>query len=80
MGVVRRLLRTARSLAEDPAIPGWLRWLFVFGLLPIPLFFDELALILATAVMYVLHRERVVRAWRAAGRVSGAAAGVRADG
>jgi hypothetical protein len=66
MGFVRRVLRTARLLAEDSSIPGWLRWLFVFGLMPIPLFFDELALIVATAAMYVLHRDRVIRAWRAA--------------
>jgi hypothetical protein len=63
MGRVQHLLRAAKVLARDPGVPRWLRWLFVFGLLPIPLFFDELALVLATGIMLVFHRRRVMQAW-----------------
>jgi hypothetical protein len=45
-------------------VPRWIRWLFAFGLLPIPLFFDELALIVATGLMLLFHRTAVVAAWR----------------
>ena len=62
-----RLVRTAKLLAHEPSVPKWLRGLFVFGLLPIPLFFDELALIVATALLYVAHRQVVIEAWSRAG-------------
>ena len=62
-----RLVRTAKLLAHEPSVPKWLRGLFVFGLLPIPLFFDELALIVATALLYVSHRQVVIEAWSRAG-------------
>jgi hypothetical protein len=61
---VRHLLRAAKVLARDDTVPRWIRWLFVFGLMPIPLFFDELALLVATGLMFVNHRAAVVRAWR----------------
>ena len=35
----------------------------MFGLLPIPLFFDEAALLLATGILLVFHRHTVVDAW-----------------
>ena len=60
----RHLIATAKTLARDARIPRWLRWLFAFGLMPIPLFFDELALIIATAVMAVFHRSIVREVWR----------------
>jgi hypothetical protein len=60
---VRHVLRAAKVLAREPTIPRWIRWLFVFGLMPIPLFFDEVALILATGLMLVFHRRSVVAAW-----------------
>jgi hypothetical protein len=63
-----RLLRTAKLLAVDPSVPRWLRGLFVFGLLPIPLFLDELALIVATGMLFAWHRRVVVEAWRRAAR------------
>jgi hypothetical protein len=63
METIRHLLRAAKVLARDPGVPRWLRSLFVFGLLPIPLFFDEVALLLATGMMFVYHRHRVARAW-----------------
>jgi hypothetical protein len=61
---VKHLLRAAKVLAGDGSVPGWIRWLFAFGLLPIPLFFDELALIVATSLMLLRHRAAVIRAWR----------------
>jgi hypothetical protein len=51
-------------LARDPSIPRWVRGLFAFGLLPIPLFFDELALVIATILMFGFHRSAVARAWQ----------------
>jgi hypothetical protein len=35
----------------------------MFGLLPIPFFFDEAALVIATGVLFLFHRERVREAW-----------------
>lgn len=61
----RHLIRTAKALARDPRIPRWLRWLFAFGLMPIPLLFDELALIIATALMATFHHRTVREVWRA---------------
>jgi hypothetical protein len=39
------LLRTLKALARDPRIPRPIRWLLVFGLLPIPGPFDEAVLL-----------------------------------
>jgi len=63
VATIRHLLRTGKVLANDPTIPKWIRWLFVFGLLPIPLFFDEAALIIATVLLLVSHRQTVLQAW-----------------
>jgi hypothetical protein len=63
MLMVRHLVRAAKVLARDAGVPRWLRWLFVFGLLPIPLFVDELTLVVASAILFVFHRRRVVQAW-----------------
>jgi hypothetical protein len=54
----------AKALARDPRIPRWLRWMFVFGCLPIPLFFDEVVLVIASGILYVVHRDIVVETWR----------------
>jgi hypothetical protein len=62
---LRHLLRTAKGLARDPSIPRWIRWLFVFGLMPIPLFFDEAALVVATGILLLFHRRTVADAWKA---------------
>ena len=68
----RHLLATATALARDARIPRWLRWLFAFGLMPIPLFFDELALIVATALMAVFHHRTVREVWKATAPDGGA--------
>lgn len=64
--VIGRLLVTGKLLARDPELPRWLRWLFVFGAAPVPFFFDEIALVIATALMLIFHRQRVVDAWQRA--------------
>jgi len=38
--------------------------MFVFGCLPIPLFFDEVVLVIASGILYVVHRDIVVETWR----------------
>lgn len=63
--MIRRTLRTARSLATDQRVPRWLRWLFLFGLLPIPVIpIDELALVVALGILATFHRDLVTDAWR----------------
>jgi hypothetical protein len=62
---VRRVLRTAKRLATSNDLPKWLRGLFAFGLLPIPVIpIDEAALVLAVALMALFHRPALKRAWR----------------
>lgn len=63
----KRVLRAGRILATDRRVPRWLRWLFAFGLLPIPIIpIDEAALILAVGVLVAFHRGLVIEAWKAA--------------
>lgn len=71
MRLWRHLIATATALARDARIPRWLRWLFAFGLMPIPLFFDELALIVATALMAVFHHRTVREVWQATASSAG---------
>jgi hypothetical protein len=56
-----------RLLARDGRIPWPLRGLVGFGLLPLPGPFDELALLLAGALLWVFHRRVVREAWSASG-------------
>ena len=60
---VKRVVRTGEYLATTPRLPRWLRWLFVFGLLPVPLFLDEAALVLAVAIMAVFYSAEFRAAW-----------------
>lgn len=60
-----RVIATGKRLARDETVPRWLRWLFVFGLMPVPLFLDEIALIAAVATMALLYRDRLRAAWEA---------------
>ncbi len=55
---VRRITRVLRQLATDPRIPAPVRWLLLFGLLPIPGPIDEVALVLA-AILLLFYRRRV---------------------
>lgn len=63
---LRRVIKCGKILARDSSIPGWLRWLFVFGVMPVPLCLDEIALVLAVGIMAVFYRNRLMLAWRAA--------------
>ena len=51
-------LRVARRLVTEPHLPRPLRWLVVFALLPIPGPVDEIALVLAAAVIAAFYRPR----------------------
>ena len=54
-----RHLRVARRLARDPAIPRPLRWLLLFGLLPIPGPVDDIVVVIVAAVIILRYRHRV---------------------
>lgn len=64
-----RVLRTAHSLAKDSRLPKWLRVLFLVGCVQIPVLpFDEIALVLATAILAINHRPILRDAWASAGQ------------
>ncbi|HVB52664.1 MAG TPA: hypothetical protein VNF24_00515 [Candidatus Acidoferrales bacterium] len=54
----RAVIRALRRLATDERLPRPVRWLLVFGLLPIPGPVDEVALGLA-ALLLLRYRRRV---------------------
>lgn len=54
-----RHLRVAKALATDPAIPRWVRWLVLFGALPIPGPVDDVALVLAGLILVTCYRHRI---------------------
>jgi hypothetical protein len=58
-----RLLRAVRILARDGRIPKPLRGLALVGAAPIPGPLDEAALLLAGALLWVFHRDRLREAW-----------------
>ena len=60
---MRRLIRTVRLLARDGRIPRPLRGLVAFGLLPLPGPLDELALLVAGALLWIFHRRALRDAW-----------------
>jgi hypothetical protein len=64
---VRRLARAVRLVLRDGGIPRPLRWLAAVGLAPIPGPFDEIALLLVAAILFVFYRGRLADAWREAG-------------
>ena len=55
---IRAVVRVLRRLVADERLPGPVRWLLVFGLLPIPGPVDEAALVLA-ALLLLCYRRRV---------------------
>ncbi len=55
---LRAVYRALRRLATDERLPRPVRWLLVFGLLPIPGPVDEVALG-AAAVLLLCYRRRV---------------------
>lgn len=65
MNRLRRLLRATRVLVGDERLPRWLLALLAFGVAPIPLFADEVALVLAAVILWVGYRDLVREAWAA---------------
>ena len=63
-----RVARCGRALATDRRIPTWVRGLLVFGCLPIPLFLDEAALVLAVSILAVFYRPTLTKAWKETAR------------
>ncbi len=61
-----RTIHAARILARDHRIPKPLRWLVLFGLLPIPGPVDEAILLVAAPLLYVFGREPMRDAWQRA--------------
>ena len=57
------MLRAVRILARDGRIPKPLRGLALVGVAPIPGPFDEAALLLVGALLWVFHRDRLREAW-----------------
>lgn len=65
---VRRVLRTARSLATDKRLPAWLRVLFVVGCVQIPVLpIDEIALCAAVGILLIFHRPLLAETWAKTG-------------
>ena len=64
---MRRLLRAVKLLARDGRIPGPLRALAAFGMLPIPGPIDELALLVVGVVLWLFYRRTLREAWAASG-------------
>jgi hypothetical protein len=59
------LLRRARALVADPAVPRWVKALLLVGIAPIPGPFDEAALVAALVIVTIAYRQ----AWRATRQV-----------
>jgi hypothetical protein len=64
---VRVSYRAARNLATDPELPRTLKVLFGIGLVQIPVLpFDEIALAIALAWLFIAYRARLTAAIAAA--------------
>jgi hypothetical protein len=61
---VKRTARAVRLLARDGQLPRWLRGLAAVGLAPLPGPFDEIALLVVAAILWLGYRERLRAAWR----------------
>ena len=63
---VFRAIRAVKILARDNNIPRPLRWLAVFGLLPIPGPLDEGVLLIVAGLLAAYYPDRMREAWRVA--------------
>ena len=66
MSAARRLIRAVKILASDGRIPRPLRWLAVFGALPIPGPIDEAVLLVVGGLLWAFYRDPLRTAWREA--------------
>jgi hypothetical protein len=64
---MRRAVRAARLVAREGRIPRPLRWLAVFGLLPIPGPLDEAVLLLVAGLLWGFYRDELTAAWARSG-------------
>lgn len=64
MAFIRHVVRAVRLLARDDALPRWLRGLAALGLAPVPGPFDELALLVVAAILWLGYRDRLRTAWQ----------------
>jgi hypothetical protein len=62
----RRAIQAITILARDRKIPRPLRWLAIFGLLPLPGPFDEAVLLIVAALLFTFYPDRMREAWRTA--------------
>jgi hypothetical protein len=68
--LLTQTVRAARTISRDPRIPRPLRWLAALSLLPVPGPFDEAVLLLVAVPLFVLYRQPMREAWRAARAVT----------
>jgi hypothetical protein len=61
--VARQAIRAAGLAAREERIPRPLRWLAVFGLLPIPGPVDEAAMLVVAGALWLFYREQLRDAW-----------------
>ena len=61
-----KTIYAARLLARDDRIPKPLRWIVLFGLLPIPGPVDEAILLIASPFLFIFGREPMRDVWRCA--------------
>lgn len=66
---MKRLTTTAKLLVSNGSLPKALVALLVFGLMPIPLFFDEIALVIAFAWAWLVYRPVIKQAWESSSRI-----------
>jgi hypothetical protein len=74
VGFFSRAIRAVKILARDRKIPRPLRWLAVFGLLPIPGPFDEAVLLITAGLLFTFYPDRMREAWRMTARGRGGGA------
>ena len=60
---LKRVLRCVKKLATDKRLPRWLRAMICFGLIPLPWFFDEMALALSSVILIAFYRRLLQEAW-----------------
>ena len=61
---MKRAARAVKLLLRDGGVPRWLRALAAFAVAPVPGPFDELALVVVAAILWLGYRDRLRAAWR----------------
>jgi hypothetical protein len=63
IAAARRLIRAVKILARDGRIPGPVRGLAAFGVLPIPGPLDEAVLLIVGLILWTFYRDQLREAW-----------------